>query len=126
MIKSIYAIIGILCLLLGSIGTFLPILPTVPFFIVSAYCFARSSSPLNRWFKQTKIYQNNLENFVNHRTMTLKTKIRIMAMMSLVMTIGFIIMQKQQIISGCIILICIWILHLLYFTFGIQTKYDLK
>lgn len=126
MIESIYAIIGILCFLLGSIGTFLPILPTVPFFIVSAYCFARSSSRLNHWFKQTKIYQNNLEDFVNHRTMTLKTKIRIMAMISLVMAIGFIIMQNQQIISGCIILICIWILHLLYFTFGIRTKYNLK
>lgn len=58
--KIIYTIIGCLSLALGSVGAVLPILPTVPFLMLSALCFAKSSEKLNAWFKQTKIYKNNL------------------------------------------------------------------
>ena len=44
-----YLLVGLLSLLLGAIGLFVPLLPTVPFIILAAFCFARSSPALEQW-----------------------------------------------------------------------------
>ena len=119
--KSIYAILGIISFILGSIGTIIPLLPTVPFYLLATYCFARSSKRLNDWFKNTKFYQENLQDFVVCKAMSLKAKVRIMASVTLLMFIGFVLMGIKGIIPGCIVLFSIWVFHVLYFTFVIKT-----
>ena len=47
--KVIWALIGLLALALALIGVILPLLPTVPFLLVAAFCFARSSPRLHDW-----------------------------------------------------------------------------
>ena len=41
--KVLYVILGCFSVTLGAVGAVLPILPTVPFLLLAAYCFARSS-----------------------------------------------------------------------------------
>lgn len=119
--KSIYAILGIISFILGSIGTIVPLLPTVPFYLLATYCLARSSKRLNDWFKNTKFYQENLQDLVVCKAMSLKAKVRIMASVTLLMFIGFVLMGIKGIIPGCIVLFSIWVFHVLYFTFVIKT-----
>lgn len=45
--RLIFLILGCLCLGLGCVGIVLPILPTVPFFLATVFCFANSSEKLH-------------------------------------------------------------------------------
>ncbi len=117
--KIICIIIGSLALALGAVGTVLPVLPTVPFFMLAAFCFAKSSQKLHNWFTSTRLYRDNLADFVAGKGMTVKTKVRIMVTVTALMTIGFIAMH--QVVIGRIVLGCVWVFHVLYFVFGIKT-----
>ena len=119
--KVIYTAIGFLSLALGAIGVVLPILPTVPFLMLSAFCFAKSSEKLNAWFRQTKIYKNNLESYVRGEGMTQKTKIKILLTVTCLMAVGFAVMFSKKVYVGCITLSIVWLVHILYFTFAIKT-----
>lgn len=119
--KIIYVIIGCIGVGLGAVGAVVPLLPAFPFLMLSAFCFARSSEKLNTWFRGTKLYRDNLEDFVAGRGMTVKTKIRIMVTVTLLMSIGFIMMGAKGIVPGCIVLGCVWAFHIIYFCFGIKT-----
>lgn len=115
--KIIYIFIACISLGLGIIGVILPILPTVPFVLLAAFCFARSSERLDGWFKNTKLYrENNIKN-----GMTKQAKIRIMCSVTLLMSIGFIMMGLKGIVIGNIVLLIVWIFHMAYFTFGVKT-----
>lgn len=115
--KILYIFIGCISLGLGIIGVILPILPTVPFVLLAAFCFARSSERLDGWFKNTKLYrENNIKN-----GMTKQAKIRIMCSVTLLMSVGFIMMGLKGIVVGNIVLLIVWIFHMAYFTFGVKT-----
>ena len=115
--KILYIMIGCISLGLGIIGVILPILPTVPFVLLAAFCFAKSSEKMDGWFKNTKLYkENNIKN-----GMTKQVKIRIMCSVSLLMSIGFIMMGLKGIVIGNIVLLIVWIFHMAYFTFGVKT-----
>ena len=115
--KILYIMIGCISLGLGIIGVILPILPTVPFVLLAAFCFAKSSERLDGWFKNTKLYrENNIKN-----GMTKQVKIRIMCSVTLLMSIGFIMMGLKDIVIGNIVLLIVWIFHMVYFTFGVRT-----
>ena len=115
--KILYIMIGCISLGLGIIGVILPILPTVPFLLLAAFCFAKSSERLDGWFKNTKLYrENNIKN-----GMTKRSKIRIMCSVTLLMSIGFIMMGLKDIVVGNIVLLIVWIFHMVYFTLGVKT-----
>ena len=117
--KIIYIITGCIGLAPGAVGAVLPLLPSFPFLLLAAVCFGKSSERLNNWFVNTKLYKNNLESFVKGQGMTWKTKIRIMITVTVLMTIGFIMMN--QVVVGRIVLACVWVFHIIYFIFGVKT-----
>ncbi len=118
--KVIFVVVGSISLGLGALGAVLPLLPTVPFLLLAAWCFARSSQRLHNWFVGTRLYKENLESYVAGEGMTRKVKIRIMAMVTLLMAVGFIMMHAVPV--GRIVLGAVWVFHVLYFIFGIKTR----
>ena len=119
--RILYIILGCVGVGLGAVGAVVPMLPAFPFLMLAAFCFARSSEKLDRWFKGTKLYQDNLADYVAGRGMTVKTKVRIMITVTALMSIGFIMMGLKGIVTGCIVLGCVWAFHIVYFIWGVKT-----
>lgn len=117
--RILYLVIGCAGLGLGAAGAVLPILPTVPFLLVAAWGFGKSSKKLDDWFKRTKLYRNNLESYVRGDGMTRRTKIKIVATVTALMGTGFILMRNVP--FGRIVLVIVWALHLVYFLFVVKT-----
>lgn len=117
--KVVYIIIGCVGLGLGALGAALPLLPAFPFLLLAAVCFGKSSERLHKWFVGTKLYKNNLESYVKGRGMTWKTKIRIMVIVTVTMSVGFIMMNAVPV--GRIVLLGVWVFHVLYFVLRVKT-----
>ena len=117
--RTLFLAIGCISLAIGCIGIIVPFLPSFPFFVVTVYCFARSSQRMHDWFVGTKMYKNHLEPFVNKKGMTVQTKIRVIVMVTLLLGFGFAMMRNVPI--GRLILAIVWIGHVFYFIFGVKT-----
>jgi hypothetical protein len=119
--RLFFILLGCLSLALGCVGIVLPILPTVPFFLVTVFCFANSSQRLHDWFLGTKLYQNHLDSFVKKKGMTVRTKATILTSVTLLMGFGFFMMARKGLTIPCAILAVVWVCHLIYFVFGVKT-----
>ena len=117
--KIIYIALGCLGVGLGALGAVLPLLPSFLFLLLAAFSFGKSSDRLHAWFIGTRLYKENLESYAQGKGMTRKTKVRIMVTVTLLMSIGFLMMH--QVVVGRIVLGCVWVFHVLYFTFAVKT-----
>jgi uncharacterized membrane protein YbaN (DUF454 family) len=65
---------GLLALGLGILGAFLPVLPTTPFVLLAAYCFARSSPRLHLWLMTHRTFGPNIRNWQAHGAISRRAK----------------------------------------------------
>lgn len=91
MFKHFLFILGIISLILGTLGIFLPLLPTTPFLILSAYCFSKSSKKFHKALLENKIFGQYIRDYQEKKGISLKNKI--IAISTLVITIGFSLMK---------------------------------
>ncbi|MCL1990041.1 MAG: YbaN family protein [Defluviitaleaceae bacterium] len=94
--RMLYIIAGFIFLGLGALGivaNFIPFIPfpTTPFLLLASACFSRGSERFDHWFKQTKIYEKYLADFVQTRSMTLKQKVSILSFASASLMIPFFV-----------------------------------
>lgn len=88
-VKIVLTILGLLSLVLGVVGIFLPLLPTTPLLLLSAWCFIRSSTKLYDWLLNHPYLGKYIRNFREHRAIPLRVKALSVAMVWL--TIGYCI-----------------------------------
>lgn len=73
--KLFYNVAGVLAVLLGVLGIFLPLLPTTPFLLLASACFARGSTRLHGWLLNHRVFGEYLRNFEAGRGIPLTAKI---------------------------------------------------
>lgn len=73
--RNLLIIIGTVAVALGMIGVFLPVLPTTPFLLLAAFCYARSSERFYRWLLTNRWCGEYVRNYQEGRGLPLKQKI---------------------------------------------------
>lgn len=81
LVKTLFLFIGISSLVLGFIGIFLPLLPTTPFILLAAYCFAKSSERFHRYITQHKLFGKMVTDFNEKKVISKKNKIIALTLM---------------------------------------------
>ena len=117
--KGFFIALGCISLALGTIGIVLPILPTVPFYLLTAFCFANSSKRLNDWFVHTTVYKKYIGSYFRRRGMTMKAKCILIGTVTAIMLPGFLLMENVPV--GRAIMAVVWVGHIVYFGFKVQT-----
>lgn len=116
--KYILMSIGIIATGLGAIGVVLPVLPTTPFLLLAAFCFAKSSKRFHQWLVNTSMYKNHMESFVESRSMTVKSKIYILTLASTMLLLAAYFMKSVHL---RIFILCLIVFKYYYFLFKIKT-----
>ena len=114
-----WAVAGFASFGLGAVGTVIPILPTTPFLLVTAFCFARSSRKLNKWFRGTRLYREVLEGYVSKRAMTPAAKLKVIIPVTIVLGVSFALMASAPV--GRAVIGAVWLAHLVYFGLIVKT-----
>ena len=117
--RYIFIAVGMIALALGTVGWVMPFIPTTPFYLLTVFCFGKSSRRLHMWFIETRLYKRHLESYVQRRTMTVSTKISAIVSITVFMGISFYLMS--DVFVGRVVLAVIWGLHVLYFLFRVKT-----
>ena len=104
-LRPLLVIVGTVFVGLGIVGIFIPILPTTPFLLLAAACYARSSQRFYRWLLSNRWFGAYIDNYRHKRGMPLKMKIAIVALLWL--TIGLSVALATQSLTVRIILIVI-------------------
>ena len=81
--RGLYVALGMLALALGVIGIFLPVLPTTPFVLLAAACFARGSQRFHRWLLEQRTFGPIVREWEQYRSIPYRTKLTAVVLMTL-------------------------------------------
>ncbi|MGJ4787192.1 DUF454 domain-containing protein [Leptospira koniambonensis] len=89
-VRYLLIIIGTISLILGIIGIFTPVLPTTPFLLLTAACYARASQKFYNWLMNNKYFGSFIRDWRIHKAIPLKAKIISVSTIVITMTISAI------------------------------------
>jgi len=86
MARPLFLILGLICVGIGAIGLVLPLLPTTPFVLLGAMCFARSSSSLHNWLVGHRVFGKLIADW--HAEGSIAPRVKIVAVSCMIATLG--------------------------------------
>ena len=119
-IRYIFLTIGAISFCLGTAGIVLPILPTVPFYMLTLFCLARGSKRFHKMFLESSLYQKTVGAYERDKALTLRTKLSILASVTTIMAIGAYFSQNMPV--ALIVMGLVWIGHVIALAFIVKTK----
>lgn len=117
--RVVFILLGLFFTGLGIVGIYIPVMPTTPFLILAAGCFARSSTRIHERFARSALYKNYVAPYKDRRGMTVAEKRRILTTIVLICLCSFILMKN---LYGRIALVLIVLIHILVFFKKIPTR----
>lgn len=119
-IRYIFLTIGAISFALGTAGIVLPLLPTVPFYMLTLFCLARGSERFHKMFLESSLYQKTVGAYERDKALTLRTKLSILLSVSTIMAIGAYFSQDMPIALA--VMAFVWIGHVIALVFIVKTK----
>ncbi|OLQ69340.1 hypothetical protein BIT28_20380 [Photobacterium proteolyticum] len=109
--RAILLSVGWLCVVLGVLGIFLPLLPTTPFLLLASACFMRGSPRLSRWLHQHPYFGPVLQNWHDNRAVsrTVKRRANITIVLSFSLSVYLVpLLWHKVMLMGMATLLLVW------------------
>ena len=102
--RYLLIVLGTICLAIGIVGIFTPILPTTPFFLLAAACYLRSSARFHSWLMNNRVFGSYIRNYTEGRGIPIKVKL--FTIVLLWVTIGISMWAVANVIVT-VVLLCV-------------------
>jgi len=80
--RIFFIVVGLIALLLGILGVFLPLLPTTPFLLLAAFCFGKSSKKFHDWLMNHPVLSPPLKDWQENRVIRFGPKVMATSMLA--------------------------------------------
>ncbi|MEZ5751853.1 MAG: YbaN family protein [Paracoccaceae bacterium] len=110
MLRAFWFVAGGVALVLGIVGVFLPLLPTTPFLLLAAFCFARSSPKVEMWLVEHPRLGPPIRDWRREGAIAPRAKALALGMigatfaLSLVIGVPTRVLLIQAVVLGCVVL----------------------
>lgn len=108
--KLILLSCGYISLTLGIIGIVVPLLPTTPFILLASACFVRSSTSLNRWLLNHRVFGNYIYAFQHFHAISKKSKVTALFLLWIC------------IVCSCLFVVSVWWIRILLIIIAISVS----
>ena len=95
-VRTALFIAGSLCIVVGVAGIFLPVLPTTPFLLLAAACYARASRRFYNALLNNRTFGPTILEWQEHRSIRYRTKITAIILMALTLTTSIVVFVDQS------------------------------
>lgn len=99
---------------LGIIGIILPLLPTTPFVLLSAYCFSKSSPRLHQWLTQQPTLGPMIQNWERYGSISKGAKVTATVLMVGLFSVSFFVLQMGIMLKGWLLFIVTGVLSYIW------------
>ncbi|HSN72723.1 MAG TPA: YbaN family protein [Steroidobacteraceae bacterium] len=101
-LRALFVTAGFTCVGCGLAGLFLPVLPTTPFMILAAACFARGSQRFHRWVLEHPVFGPTVNEWQVHRSIPWRAKLSAIVLMSLTLTTSIVFFVESVWLQGAL------------------------
>jgi hypothetical protein len=111
--RGIYLTVGFAALILGAVGIVVPVLPTTPFVLLAAACFARSSRRFHDMLLANRIAGPIIREWVEYRSIPRRVKRWVYLLLALSFGSSILVMpsvgyQVMLAVLGVILTVFVW------------------
>lgn len=93
--RGVLVVAGTACVGLGVLGLFLPILPTTPFLLLAAACYARASERFYGWLLDNRTFGPTIREWRRYRSIPYRTKWTAIVLMSLTLASSIVLFVRN-------------------------------
>lgn len=104
-LRYLLVLAGLLCIALGIVGVFLPVLPTTPFMLLAAACFARSSPRFHSALLNSKMFGPIIQQWQTQRSIPKKAKQQAIFLIVVAFTVSIVFFVQDIVIRVLLVVI---------------------
>jgi len=112
-LRAVYLVAGFVCVGLALLGLVVPVLPTTPFLLLAAACFARSSDRFYNWLISHRTFGPLVREWREHRSIPYRTKLFAIALMSLSLGVSIVFFVRPAWLQAALavagLLLAVWL-----------------
>ena len=93
---------GTLCVGLGLLGLFMPVLPTTPFLLLAAACYARASNRFYNGLLNNRTFGPTIREWRRYRSIAYRTKLTAIALMAMTLTVSIVFFVRNPYLQAAL------------------------